>query len=348
MSKRSDFFVSHFGRAHLAVLKRVFPGGYTTLAQHRRERLELAPLSNTAVRKVAAREKVNQHVPDGQEIRTKEQWAERTSSKVQKRGEEPMRTTAVLARHKVACNEQPCPTVGQEERTRMESDKVEERAVFKSAKKAATAERRATAAAAKVAATTAVRKGKCRGRGSARGKGWEGRGGGSGRRGWLQAEGSKRSAGSDEAPSSQKRHRTVDPYVWVNGAGSSLGAMMREKRNEEEIANQAAAAATLIAYTAEVVAATSLPSGRPKVVNPPRSSQGSAFPAAREASATTRGGETEGGREKDSGRGGGRQGKPKSDSRDAGESEPLASGRKRVRPDECASLAQIGASHLLS
>ena len=182
VSKRSDFFVSHFGRAHLAVLKRVFPGGYTALAQHLRERLELAPLSNAAVRKVVAREKVNRHVPDGQEIRTKEQWAERTSSKVQKRGEESMRTTAVLARPKVACNEQPCPTVGQEERTRMESNKVEERAASKSVNKAATAARRATAAAAKVAATTVVRRGKCRaaearaGRGGRGGMGGEGGG----------------------------------------------------------------------------------------------------------------------------------------------------------------------------
>ena len=180
VSKRSDFFVSHFGRAHLAVLKRLFPGGYTALAQHLRERLELAPLFNAAVRKDAAREKVNRHVPAGQEIRMKEQWAERTNSKVQKRDEESMRTAAVLAGHKVACNKQSYPTVGQKERTRMESGKVEERAASKSAKKAATAVRRATAAAAKAAATTAVRKGKGRDSGSARGKGLGGRGGGEG------------------------------------------------------------------------------------------------------------------------------------------------------------------------
>ena len=324
VSKRSDFFVSHFGRAQLAVLKRVFPGGYTALAQHLRERLELAPLFDAAVRKVTAREKVNRHVPAGQEIRTKEQWAERTDFKVQKRGIESTRTTAALAGHKAACNEQPCPTVGQEERTRRESDKVEERAASKSAKKVATA-------AAKAVSTTAVRKSKGRGRGSARGKGRGGPGGGRGRRGGLQAEDGKRSAGSEGAPSSQKRHLTVEPHARYNGAGSSLGAMMREKRDEEERANQAAAAATLIADTAEVVAATALPSDGPKVANPPRSSLGSAFPAAREASATSRGGGAEGGRETDGGRRGGRQGTRKSDYMGAGESEPLGSGRRRVR-----------------
>jgi hypothetical protein len=48
VTKKSDFYTSHVGRAMLAILKRCFPGGYVALVELLRGRLELAPLTNEA------------------------------------------------------------------------------------------------------------------------------------------------------------------------------------------------------------------------------------------------------------------------------------------------------------
>ena len=145
-----------------------------------------------------------------------------------------MRTIAALAGHKITCNVHPYPTIGQEQCMQVEMDKAEETAASTAKQKVATEARRATAAAAKAAAPTAVRKGNSSGRGSAHWKGWGGWGGGREGRDGTQAKGGKSSAESEEAPSSQKRRQTVEPYVWYTGAESSPGVMMREKRDEKE------------------------------------------------------------------------------------------------------------------
>lgn len=46
--KRSDFFVSHVGRAQLALLKRCHPGGYAAVVDKLRARLQLPPLTPEA------------------------------------------------------------------------------------------------------------------------------------------------------------------------------------------------------------------------------------------------------------------------------------------------------------
>lgn len=45
VSKRSDFFISHVGRAQLALLKRCYSGGYHAVARHLRNACNLAPLT---------------------------------------------------------------------------------------------------------------------------------------------------------------------------------------------------------------------------------------------------------------------------------------------------------------
>ena len=57
VTKKSDFYTSHVGRAVLAILKRCFPGGYVALVELLRGRLELAPLTNQA--KTAAARHIN-------------------------------------------------------------------------------------------------------------------------------------------------------------------------------------------------------------------------------------------------------------------------------------------------
>ena len=54
VTKKSDFYASHVGRAQLAILKRSFPGGYAALVELLRHRLELAPLTEQAATPVHA------------------------------------------------------------------------------------------------------------------------------------------------------------------------------------------------------------------------------------------------------------------------------------------------------
>jgi len=48
VSKRSDFYISHVGRAQLALLKRCFPGGYGNVVDRLRQACRLAPLTERA------------------------------------------------------------------------------------------------------------------------------------------------------------------------------------------------------------------------------------------------------------------------------------------------------------
>lgn len=48
VSKKSDFYMSHIGRAQLALLKRCFPGGYSVVVRRLREMCHLPPLTGTA------------------------------------------------------------------------------------------------------------------------------------------------------------------------------------------------------------------------------------------------------------------------------------------------------------
>ena len=65
VSKRSDFYASHVGRSQLALMRRCYPGGYPKLVALLRQKLDLPPLSDQAVRAAVATEKANCHVPAG-------------------------------------------------------------------------------------------------------------------------------------------------------------------------------------------------------------------------------------------------------------------------------------------
>ena len=68
VTKKSNFYTSHVGRAMLAILKRCFPGGYVALVELLRGRLELVPLTNQA--KTAAVRNINSanHIGENQTV----------------------------------------------------------------------------------------------------------------------------------------------------------------------------------------------------------------------------------------------------------------------------------------
>ena len=68
VTKKSDFYASHVGRAQLAILKRSFPGGYAALVELLRHRLELAPLTDQA--RIAAARHTNKanHIGAGETV----------------------------------------------------------------------------------------------------------------------------------------------------------------------------------------------------------------------------------------------------------------------------------------
>ena len=68
VTKKSDFYASHVGRAQLAILKRSFPGVYAALVELLRHRLELAPLTDQA--RIAAARHINKanHVGAGETV----------------------------------------------------------------------------------------------------------------------------------------------------------------------------------------------------------------------------------------------------------------------------------------
>ena len=62
VTKKSDFYVSHVGRAVLAILNICFPGGYAALVELLRSKLNLIPSTDRAMIAAARRSKKANHV----------------------------------------------------------------------------------------------------------------------------------------------------------------------------------------------------------------------------------------------------------------------------------------------
>ncbi|CAN0194792.1 unnamed protein product, partial [Ectocarpus fasciculatus] len=68
VSKRSDFYISHVGRAQLALLKRCFPGGYREVVRRLRKACGLPPLTNRAEEETLVHQRKAGHLKAGQEV----------------------------------------------------------------------------------------------------------------------------------------------------------------------------------------------------------------------------------------------------------------------------------------
>ena len=62
ITKESDFYVSHVGRAMLAILKRCFPGGYAALVELFHSRLNLVLLIDWAMTAATRHSKKANHI----------------------------------------------------------------------------------------------------------------------------------------------------------------------------------------------------------------------------------------------------------------------------------------------
>lgn len=65
VSKRSDFYVSHVGRAQLALLKRCYPGGYGEVANRLRKDMGLPPLTARAVKDTSVHQRRARQLKSG-------------------------------------------------------------------------------------------------------------------------------------------------------------------------------------------------------------------------------------------------------------------------------------------
>ncbi|CAB1112983.1 unnamed protein product [Ectocarpus sp. CCAP 1310/34] len=68
VSKRSDFYISHVGRAQLALLKRCFPGGYREVVRRIRKACGLPPLTNRAEEETLVHQRKARHLEAGHEV----------------------------------------------------------------------------------------------------------------------------------------------------------------------------------------------------------------------------------------------------------------------------------------